>query len=302
MNKILCSPSHHPHFNVALEEDVLFQAHQGVTLYLWKNEPTVVIGHNQNAWAECDPEELAYRGIHLARRLSGGGAVYHDLGQMNFTFACKESCADSNLWQRIILSAVATLGLIGEASGRNDLLCQGRKFSGQAMYAEDGYCYHHGTILVNTNLESMEAALRPSRVKLEKRGIDSVRSRVVNLAELVPGLTVETMQQAVQTAFAHVYPCPGGVEMMAQTPKRLAHYESQAWNWGEKPTQRERLELHTGKSTVQLWLEIQEGHILSARFYTDGLQSINPGAVEELLVGMPADKTMILQSLQAMGI
>ena len=208
-----------PYANLALEEALLNAVLPGeCILYLWQNQNTVVIGRNQNSRRECRVEALERDGGFLARRLSGGGAVFHDLGNLNFTFLVHREDYSVPRQLDVILRAVQALGIQAEKSGRNDLTAGGRKFSGNAFYSSGGRCYHHGTILIDVDAEKMSHYLHVSAGKLQFKGVPSVRSRVVNLVELVPGITVETVRQALTAAFGEVYhgtPLPFPTERLA---------------------------------------------------------------------------------------
>ncbi len=176
-----------PYQNLAVEE-YLFRHTDDDVFMLWQNEPTVVIGKNQNAYAEVDLTYAKEQGIHLSRRITGGGAVYHDLKNLNFTFITSQEKAavlDYAYFTKPILAALAELGLHCTLSGRNDLECDGRKFSGNAQHAEGGRILHHGTILFDTDVSVMSKVLRVDREKLEYRAVKSHASRVVNLKELL---------------------------------------------------------------------------------------------------------------------
>ena len=195
-----------PYENLALEEALLNRVGEGeLILYLWQNERTVVIGKNQNPWKECRTALLAEEGGHLARRLSGGGAVFHDLGNLNFTFLMPAQDYDLPRQLTVIQRACRSLGIPAERSGRNDLLADGRKFSGNAFYKHNGKAYHHGTLMVDVDLDRVQRYLSPSKAKLAAKGVESVRSRVVNLREFVPTLTVEQLADALIAALAEVY-------------------------------------------------------------------------------------------------
>lgn len=195
-----------PHENLAMEKTLMDALAPGeAMLYLWQNLNTVVIGKNQNAWLECRTSLLDEEGGKLARRLSGGGAVYHDLGNLNFTFLmCKEDY-DLDKQVEVIRRACALAGIRAEKSGRNDLLADGRKFSGNAFYQDKVHAYHHGTLMVDVDKEKLGRYLSPPKAKLQAKGVASVRSRVVNLRELSPALTIDSMREYLTQAFQDVY-------------------------------------------------------------------------------------------------
>ena len=180
-----------PHRNLAIEEYLTDTVPEDTLIvYLWQNKHTVVIGRNQNAWAECRTAELERDGGTLARRLSGGGAVYHDMGNLNFTFSLRTEDYDLRRQQSVIVEACRMLGIPAEISGRNDILTNGCKFSGNSFYSHNGCSFHNGTLLLSVDMANLGKYLTPSKVKLESKGVASVRSRVINLTELVPTLTV----------------------------------------------------------------------------------------------------------------
>ena len=206
-------------------------------LYLWQNQNTVVIGRNQNAWQECRTGLLEQEGGTLARRLSGGGAVFHDMGNLNFTFSVSTENYDLPRQQRVILEACRLLGIQAELSGRNDLLAQGRKFSGNSFYSHAGCAFHNGTLLVNVDMANLGKYLTPSKTKLESKGVASVRSRVINLTELKPDLTIDAMATAMVKAFESVY----GLEAAAlceqdfdadEIERRYDRFHSEDWVYG----------------------------------------------------------------------
>lgn len=195
-----------PYQNLAVEQYLLENVQQETCiLYLWQNRRTVVIGRNQNALRECRTTQLEADGGFLARRLSGGGAVFHDLGNLNFTFLVNKEDYDLQRQLRVIVEACRAMGIPAECSGRNDVLSEGRKFSGNAFYEHHGRSYHHGTLLVDVDMGNMSRYLCPSAAKLQAKGVQSVRSRVVNLRELKPDLTIAEMARRMEEAFSQVY-------------------------------------------------------------------------------------------------
>ncbi len=176
-----------PYYNLAVEE-YLFRHSTEDIFMLWQNAPTVVLGKNQNAYAEVDIEYAKANGIRLCRRVTGGGAVYHDLGNVNYTFITSTEQAkalDYAHFTRPILDALASLGVEATLSGRNDLECGGRKFSGNAQCAANGRILHHGTLLFDTDTDVMARVLKADAEKLAYRAVKSHQSRVVNLAPLL---------------------------------------------------------------------------------------------------------------------
>lgn len=227
-----------PYKNLAREKYLAETVGEGeCILYLWQNRHTVVIGRNQNAWQECRTTELERDGGHLARRLSGGGAVYHDMGNLCFTFCMRGQDYDLHIQQSVIVEACRLVGIPAEISGRNDVLTGGRKFSGNSFYSHDGYAFHNGTLLLNVDMANLGKYLTPSKAKLSGKGVSSVRSRVINLCEIKPELTPEMMENAMVAAFEAVY--GGRAQEMGAADfdeKHLeelhAQFASWDWNYG----------------------------------------------------------------------
>ena len=198
MYKYICSENTCPYYNLALERSLFdFVDEDTVILYLWQNSHTIVIGKNQNAFAECKVDEFIGVGGTLARRPSGGGAVYHDLGNLNFSIICKESIAKEHTYQRIVKEALSYFGIVSEFNGRNDLTVDDKKFSGNAFYVKDDVLCQHGTILINSDFKELSKYLTPDISKLERNHVKSVESRVVNLSEISDKITVESMKEAM---------------------------------------------------------------------------------------------------------
>ena len=299
---------HNPYANIAREAYLLRSVEPGeVILYLWQNERTVVIGRNQNAWREARVAELEADGGHLTRRLSGGGAVFHDLGNLNFTFLARKEDYSKERQTEVILQAVRLLGLDAQLTGRNDLTIDGRKFSGHAYYEEDGHCYHHGTLLLDTDGALMQRYLAPSKAKLESKGVASVRSRVINLVEVLPDITVETMEEALIVAFQKVYGLTStlraedSVEDKAAISALTDYFSSWEWLYGRKVPFTTSVSNRFDWGEVELQLQVDCGSIVDARIYTDALDESAFVGVEESLKGLHFTPEAIASAIEDPG-
>ncbi len=292
-----------PHKNLALEEYLLHQvADEECILYLWQNYKTVVIGKNQNPWRECRTGDLSRAGGTLVRRLSGGGAVFHDMGNLNFTFLVKAHNYDLEKQLQVILDAVKSAGIPAEKSGRNDITVDGKKFSGNAFYRTAEQCYHHGTLMVDVNKEDLTRYLSVSEEKLKWKGVASVRSRVMNLREADASLTTERLGQLLEASFQQVYgrPVDQYPEEKIETAEldRLEEkYRSAQWTWGRKIDFTHCISRKFGWGEVSLELEVKDGQIKDAAVYSDSLETawINP--VRQQLAGTAYQEQEIIQAL-----
>ena len=175
-----------PYYNLAVEEYLLTHTSEDVFM-LWQNSPTVVIGKNQNAYAEVDLKFAEENGIMVARRITGGGAVYHDLGNINYSYITSSNGSlDFARLSRPIISALGKLGITAELGGRNDILIGDKKISGNAQHTSNGRTLHHGTLLFDVDTDTMSRVLRVDKEKLDHHGVKSHKSRVANIKELLP--------------------------------------------------------------------------------------------------------------------
>lgn len=292
-----------PYRNLAAEEYLTMTAQDGVmTLYLWQNAHTVVIGRNQNPWRECDVEAIKRDGVFLARRISGGGAVYHDMGNLNFTFIARDGLFDISRQTDVILRACRLLGINASKTGRNDLTAGGRKFSGHAYYSSHGYNYHHGTIMMDVDPDDLSKYLNVSAVKLRSKGVSSVRSRVTNLREYLPeplreadtAELIKAMQEAMIRAAEKEYGCRADVEEMPEIPQELQDkYASDKWRLGTKIPFEKEIVHRFEWGEVQVQLSMKGGTVKSCRIYTDSLETELFSMIESLLTGCSYDASAI---------
>ena len=271
------SKSFDPHFNLAMEQYIFDQMDRNEEyFFLWQNANTIVVGKHQNTIAEINQKFVEEHNISVVRRLSGGGAVYHDMGNLNFTFLVRKEDYDLNKQLDVILRAVQKLGLQAEKSGRNDILVDGKKFSGNAYFETEGHCYHHGTIMVNVNLPELSKYLSVSKDKLVSKGVDSVQSRVMNLSQANPDITIEKLKGALQEAFSEVYKCKLEIldESLLDQPvieERANYFSSWDTIFGKKITFQHEIERRFEWGNMQLQMEISKGMIQELNVFSDAL-------------------------------
>lgn len=298
------SSSVDPYHNIAAEKHMLETVAPGCCiLYLWQNQNTVVIGRNQNAWVECRTSLLEEEGGHLARRLSGGGAVFHDLGNLNFTFLMCQEDYDLDRQLSVIREAAAMAGIPVERSGRNDLLAQGCKFSGNAFYHAGGKSYHHGTLLVDVDMDKLGRYLTPSKAKLEAKGVQSVRSRVINLSQLCPSLTCAVLGQYMEAAFGRVY---------GFTPEKLTFTEAEetaisasakqlaSWDWlyGQRLPFSVSFEQRFSWGSIHLQLNVKKGCVEHLQVYSDAMDWDLAQRITDALTGCCFTKAAMCDVLE----
>lgn len=223
--KFLILKTTDPYINLAIEE-YLFSYTDDDVFMLWKNEPTIVIGKNQNAFSEINTDYVEQNNIHVARRISGGGAVYHDLGNVNYTFiSSKEKSQEINFeyFTTPIIESLKNIGISAKLSGRNDLLVEDKKFSGNAQHVKGNRVLHHGTLLFDTDLDVLTQALKVDPEKIKSKAIQSTRSRVTNLKPYFPEnstaddfikMIAEHVSRAFNAEFIEV-PCAEEIQTLA---------------------------------------------------------------------------------------
>ncbi len=317
---IVTTRSVNPWNNLALEEYLMGWCHSdsdddpqrryGAILYLWQNQHTVVIGRNQNAWAECQTGALEEDGGYLARRSTGGGAVYHDLGNLNFSIILPRSRFDLGRSFDVILEAVRHLGIQAERSGRNDILIGDRKFSGNAFRYLRGVALHHGTLMVDTDIEPLLRYLTVSDLKLQSRAIKSVRSRVINLIEVENDLTLAALSESVIDSFVAEYGENAGKDRMdaAMIPRdqELARLEEDyaSWKWRYGSTIKFDARIKTGRfpwGQAEFLLEVEKGVIAQALIYSDALDSDFIGQIAASLAGVRFNPQEIADHVAGLG-
>jgi len=305
--RIIHTSSPDPWWNLAVEEYLLERVEPGqCILYLWQNENTVVIGRNQNPWRECRAQLLESEGGRLARRLSGGGAVFHDTGNINFTFVVSREMYNLDKQLGVILEAVKSLGIPAEKNGRNDLTADGRKFSGNAFCFRKNSSYHHGTVLVSADFDKLSKYLQVSAEKMNSKGVQSVQSRVVNLSELRPGLTVQDVSDSLIAAFRAVYESNAQVERCIRDGSEsqevleelYSKYSSWKWRYGEAPSFDTEISRRFPWGEVQIGFTLEKGIVSKAVIYSDALDEAYISRLSGIFDGCPFNSGLLAQILR----
>ena len=285
-----------PAYNLALEEVMTAQADAPFAM-LWRNRPAVIIGRNQNACREFNSVYARGHGIAVVRRMTGGGAVYHDLGNLNYSIFAFETEANKRYidfapFAEPVLTALRALGVAAEFSGRNDILGGGRKVSGSAKCVHAGRILFHGTLLFDVDFEAMAAVLTPPRAKIEAKGVASVRARVANLNEFLPGLTRETFRPALERELLRQFDLNEPLlipDNWKREAERIAdeRYRSWEWNFGESPDFTFERTRRFPCGIVTAHLDVHAGMIRRAAFRGDFFGTEPADELAARLTGCP---------------
>ncbi len=282
MNSLMLSKSNDPFFNLALETVVFNETkkQEGPKLYLWQNNDVVVIGRFQNPWKECNLNKMEDDGVSLMRRDTGGGAVFHDLQNLCFTFV--GSTEEENYREKntlLVCKALADLGFNAEPSGRNDILIEGEKISGAAFREKDGMYIHHGTILIGTDLNRLANYLQPDKKKLESKGITSVRARVTNLQTIKKDVTLHDVVNALFTVFSQEKQVEKKIhnfdtDYINKNDDLKKEYErltSWDWRYGKSPEFTYCIEGRFDWGGVEINLNVKKALLETVDIYSDSL-------------------------------
>lgn len=285
--------SNDPYYNLAFEEYVLTHKTDADYLMLWQNENTIVIGQNQNTDQEINRQFVEQHHIHVVRRSTGGGAVYHDMGNLNYSFITdaddRANIAISRFTQPVV-TALRDLGLRAEANGRNDIVVDGKKVSGTAQRLWKGRILHHGTLLFDSNPEMISGALRVNAEKFRSKSIKSVVSRVGNIREsLDVDMTMEEFWAFLRThlrgQIAEAELTKEDLEAIDDLKKKK--YNTWEWNYGRSPAYDVVNKKWLDGGTVEVHLSAEHGCITDIKFYGDFLSRKNLNEIIAALIGKP---------------
>jgi lipoate---protein ligase len=297
-----------PTLNLAMEEYALKHLNPDNTYFLFYiNEPSIIIGKNQNTAEEINAAYVNDNNIHVVRRLSGGGAVYHDLGNLNFSFITKDDGDSFHNFRKFtepVIEALKELGVDAELSGRNDILAEGRKISGNAQFSTKGRMFSHGTLLFNSNIDEVVNALNVKLDKIQSKGIKSIRSRVANIKEfLKEDVTIEQFKDLLLQS---IFKEHGSIERYEWSDedikniKELAdsRYRSWDWNYGKSPKCNIQQSKRFAAGQVDIRLEVNKGVIETVKIYGDFFGVGDVSELEQALVGTKFDQQEIERKLE----
>ena len=302
--RLVRSPVCNPWRNLAWEEYLTKNcADDEAIFYLWQNAHTVVIGRNQNAWAECRIELMEKEGVTLARRSTGGGAVYHDLGNLNYSFITDDEEGSLHLerFTRPVVDALCALGLQAEASGRNDILVEGRKVSGTAQRRHGGRILHHGTLLFDANPGMVAGALNVDPEKFRSKSTKSVRSRIGNIRDFLPNdMELPAFWAYLKDALSGGGLTPGALsagELAEVDRLKRKKYDTWEWNYSRSPKFDVRCKRYWDGGCLEANVSIANGVITDIRFFGDFLSVCGLEELVERLKGVtfrPEDVRAVL--------
>lgn len=302
-----------PRINLAIEEYALknLDINDDGYLLFYINEPSIIIGKNQNTIEEINTEYVEKNGIHVVRRLSGGGAVYHDLGNLNYSFITKDegdSFMNFRKFTEPVIKALEKLGIKAELQGRNDILVEGRKISGNAQFATRGRMFTHGTLLFDSEIENVVSALKVRKDKIESKGIKSIRSRVANISEfLEEKMTTEQFKELLlRYIFDGQDPIPE-YKMTEDDWKKIneisqKRYRNWDWNYGKSPKFNIQHSHRFPVGQIEFRLDVNKGLITGCKIFGDFFGIGDVSDIEDRLTGVKYERSEIAKALENIDI
>lgn len=304
----IVSPSYSAPFNIASEEHILNSYAEDVFL-LYRNAPSIIVGRNQNTLAEINLPWVREHQIPVVRRLTGGGTVFHDLGNLNFSFIVNRSPDEESGFARYtapVLLALQKLGVDARLEGRNDLTIQGLKFSGNARAVHSGKIQQHGTILFSSRIVDLSAALQANPLKFRDKAVKSVSSRVTNLSQHLPRpMELEELILLIQEQVLKMYP-EAREHAFSQTDDDAirtlvkSKYDTWAWNFGRSPAYNHFHAIRCNAGTIEFYADVHRGRITALRVFGDFFGNRDISVFEAALSGLPHREEELLQALEAL--
>lgn len=302
MNKLYISPFHNPYRNLSIEEYLFNCNKSDIIFYLWQNDNTIVIGKHQNLFKEVNMPAANAGSVNITRRITGGGAVYHDLGNLNFSFIVPSTKKDILQQLSVLIEALKEFGINAYPSGRNDILINGRKCSGNAFRDSKTTHLHHGTLLIDSDIEKLSRYLSPSKMKLTTKGFGSIKSRVINLSE-VSSIGVSDISSCLQKSFRNIY---GDYEIIENSffddiilKKVEDHSRSYEWIYGNTPAYDMQFDARLSFGEISFNIVIgDKGTIKNIDIYTDAMNVTFIDELQKSFIGSRFDEESIKAILQ----
>ncbi|HBX47448.1 MAG TPA: lipoate--protein ligase [Clostridiaceae bacterium] len=298
-----------PYFNLACEEYILKEFNEECFM-LWRNSPCIVVGKNQNTLSEINKDYVDKNNITIVRRLSGGGAVFHDLGNINFTFISnqKETFNDFKRFTVPIIDALKQLNVNAEFSGRNDLTIDGKKFSGNAQYCYKNRVLHHGTLLFSANVKDISQSLNVKEKKFEGKAVKSVKSRVTNISShLKSPMKVEEFIEFLMNYVVNNYAESKLYTLTEEDIKNIGKladekYSTWEWNYGSSPKYSYKNEMKCKGGLIEFNCNIEKGYIKDAKFFGDFFGIYDVSDIETALKGTKYTEDAVRNTLSKFNI
>lgn len=291
---LIDSPSHNAYFNIASEEYLLHRFPTEDIFLLYVNAPSIIVGKFQNTLAEINLDYVKKKEIKVVRRMSGGGTVYHDLGNLNFSFHTllgQNDFGDFSFFTQPVLNVLNQLGVPAVLQGRNDLLVDGKKFSGNAKLARHGKMIQHGTLLLNSEMEILGDALQVNPLKFIDKAIKSTRSRVTNLIDYLPkNTTTNDLKGLLRQEIIKTNPGANTYELTKDDLQGIEKlmkekYETWDWNFGFSPNYNFKKAIKVPAGFIEVHLDVVQGMIEKAKIFGDFFAAKPIEELEELLIG-----------------
>lgn len=295
-----------PAYNMAMEDLIINHLPEDDYLTFYIHDPSIIIGQHQNTIEEINQEYCSEKGINIQRRLSGGGAVYHDHGNLNFSFivrGTKEDVNNFDVLTRPVIKTLEKLGVTAELSGRNDLLIDGKKFSGNAQYFRNGRLLQHGTILFNSEMSELAKSLKVKEIKIQSKGVKSVASRVTNVMDYLPdkSITIEEFKDLLIKTIGEIYPLE---EYVLSSEEEKIHKDlvenkflTYDWNYGKSPVYNIEKTEKFPSGIIELKLDIKKGIIEEIRIFGDFFVRTPISELEKKLTGIPYTRKAAREAL-----
>ena len=310
---MLCikNPDTDPHFNLAAEEYVVKNFSDNLFM-LWRNRPSIIVGNHQNTLAEINYEYVKENNIDVVRRLSGGGAVFHDLGNLNFTFIKnvdkKESKVDFSQYTQPIIDVLRSMGLNANFEGRNDIVIDGKKVSGNAQNIHGNRVQHHGTLLYSSVMSDLSNALKVNPLKFKDKAVKSVKSRVGNIKEFMEeDMNVLEFRDRIMEHILDTHEDARLYEYTEEDRRNINRlkqekYDTWEWNFGSSPKYNFEKMVKTNGGNIEFHIDVQNGIMQDVKIYGDFFNTLDTGDIEEMLKGVAHEHQQIKEKLNGLDL